>query len=270
VNYDLFRRRQQHSGLSLWELGDLLGVHPHHLHVYDTSGALVDQPVRVLIDVARQLDMHPVDLVPGLEPLLDNCRDPATHNAPPGRASGDAVAGGEEQGHAGEPAADTDARTVLAALANAAIPVTVDELATVLAWTLERTAAAIDHACTRPEFAGPYALRRVPPAAFTLAPRLDQLTEQQRVDLTDLVNHRAPLTAAQAHALLAATNLGNLPDYETWRDDHLAAEQQLKDRGLIHTTNGPHRVDVHPDVLLSLRYRVVDELCPDDGVRPRY
>jgi hypothetical protein len=156
--------------------------------------------------------------------------------------------------------ADTDARTVLAALATAQIPVTVDELATVLGWTLDRTAAAIDHAGNRPALAGPYALRRVSPTAFTLAPRLDQLTEQQRVDLIDLVNHRAPLTVAQAEALLAAINVGGLSDYETWRDDHVAAEQQLKERGLIHTINGPHRVDVHPDVLLSLRYyRVVDE-----------
>jgi hypothetical protein len=258
MNYDLFRRRQQHSGLSLWELGDLLGIHPHHLHVVDTSGALVDQPVRVLIDLARQLDMHPADLVPGLEPLLGNRRDPATHHPPTTRAPDDPAG----QDDVGEPPADTDARTVLAVLATAATQVTVDELATVLGWTLDRTAAALDHAFDRPELAGPYALRRIPPAAFTLAPRLDQLTDWQRADLTGLVNHRAPLTVAQAQALLAAINLGNLPDYKTWPEDHRAVVQQLKDRGLIHTTNGPHRVDVHPDVLLSLRYHVIDELDP--------
>ncbi len=259
MNHDLFRRRQQHSGLSLWELGDLLGIHPHHLHLSDTSGALVDQPVRVLIDLAQRLDMHPADLVPGLEPLLDNGRDPA---------SGNGAAGDEPAQHAaaGEPVAGADARTALAALATAATPVAVDDLAAALGWTLDRTAAALNHALDRPELAGPYALRRIPPGAFTLTPRLDQLTDQQRAGLTDLVNHHAPLTLAEAHALLAAINLGNQPDYETWREDHLAVEQQIKDRGLIHTTNGPHRIDLNPDVLLSLRY-LVDEHTPVTDIR---
>jgi len=267
VNYDLFRRRQQHSGLSLWELGDLLGIHPHHLHLSDTSGALVDQPVRVLIDLAQRLDMHPADLVPGLEPLLNNGRDPATHNPPTSRASGNGAATGEPAHHAaaGEPVTDADARTGLAALATAATPVAVDELAAALGWTLDRTAAALNHALDRPELAGPYALRRIPPGAFTLTPRLDQLTDQQRAGISDLANHQGPLTLAEAHALLAAINLGNQSDYETWREGHLTVEQQLKDRGLIHTTNGPHRIDLNPDVLLSLRYRVVDELHPPPG-----
>jgi hypothetical protein len=78
-----------------------------------------------------------------------------------------------------------------------------------------------------------------------------------------VANHDNPLTVAEAQALLAAINLGHTPDYEAWRDDHLAAEQQLKDRGLIRTDNGPHRVDVHPDVLTSLRYCDVDTSRPD-------
>jgi hypothetical protein len=260
VNYDLFRQRQQHSGLSLWELGDLLGIHPHHLHAADTNGALVDQPVRVLIDLAQRLDMHPADLVPGLEPLLHNGRHQETPHKLPTADPADRPAGEPGDPDDGEPAAGGDARTVLVALAAAATPLAVDELATVLGWTLDRTTAAIDHALARPELAGPHALRRVPPDTYTLGPRLDQLTDQQRANLTDLANDRAPLTLAEAHALLAAINLGNLPDYETWRGDHLAVEQQLKDRGLIITTNGPHRVEVHPDVLLSLRYRAAAEL----------
>jgi hypothetical protein len=43
--------------------------------------------------------------------------------------------------------------------------------------------------------------------------------------------------------------------YPCWRKDHLTVEQQLKDRDLIRPANGPHRVEVHPDVLTSLRYR---------------
>src|SRR5262249_31840098 len=110
------------------------------------------------------------------------------------------------------PAADGDARAVLAALATAATPLTVDELATVLGWTLDRAAAAVavDRALDRPELAGPHALRRVPPAAFTLAPQLDQLTDQQHASLTDLANDRAPLALAEAQALLAVINLGKL------------------------------------------------------------
>jgi hypothetical protein len=249
VNYDLFRQRQQRSRLSLWELGDLLGVHPHHLHFSDSSGALVDQPVGILIDLARQLDMHPADLVPELDPLLDNGRGPAAHSHPAGRAGGNGA--GPDDG--------ADARTVLAALAAAATPVTVDELAIALGWTLDRTAAAIERAYEQPELAGPYAVRRVPPGTFTLATRIDQLTDQQRAGLTDLANQRDPLTVAQAQALLAAINLGRTQDYETWREDHLAVEQQLKDRGLISTTNWPHRVEVHLDVMISLRYRAVDD-----------
>src|SRR5262249_36538656 len=99
-----------------------------------------------------------------------------------------------------QPAADGDARAVLAALATAATPLTVDELATVLGWTLDRAAAAVDRALDRPELAGPHALRRVPPAAFTLTPRLDQLTDQQHASLTDLANDRAPLALAEAQA----------------------------------------------------------------------
>jgi len=76
MNRDLLNQRLQASTLSLWELGDLLGIHPHHLHSHDTAGGLADQPVRVLIDLARQLDMHPADLVPGLEPVLANRREP--------------------------------------------------------------------------------------------------------------------------------------------------------------------------------------------------
>ncbi len=74
-----------------------------------------------------------------------------------------------------------------------------------------------------------------------------------------MANYHNPLSMAEAQALLAAINIGRTPDYEPWREDHLAAEQQLKDRDLIRTINSPHRVEVHPDVLVSLRYRDVDD-----------
>jgi hypothetical protein len=78
MNRDLLNQRLQAGTLSLWELGDLLGVHPHHLHTHDTAGGLVNQPVRVLIDLARQLDMHPAGLIAGLEPVRANRRESAS------------------------------------------------------------------------------------------------------------------------------------------------------------------------------------------------
>ncbi|HEV7963526.1 MAG TPA: hypothetical protein VGP57_13385, partial [Actinoplanes sp.] len=47
-------------------------------HTHDTAGGLVNQPVRVLIDLARQLDMHPADLIAGLEPVRANRRESAS------------------------------------------------------------------------------------------------------------------------------------------------------------------------------------------------
>lgn len=70
------------------------------------------------------------------------------------------------------------------------------------------------------------------------------VTDQQRAGLTEVANQHNPLTVAQAQALLAAINIGHSSDYDTWRQDHLAVEQQLKDRSPIQTANGPHHVDV--------------------------
>jgi hypothetical protein len=69
--------RLRDAGLSAWELGDLLGIHPHL--VSGPYPALTDRPVQALIEIARRLDIHPADLVPELEPLLSNRRQaPAT------------------------------------------------------------------------------------------------------------------------------------------------------------------------------------------------
>ncbi|MEV0134546.1 hypothetical protein AB0H83_39565 [Dactylosporangium sp. NPDC050688] len=85
MDHDLLYARMQASGLSLWELGELLGIHPHHLHKSDTAGGLPSQPVRVLIELAYRLDLHPADLVPALDAGLgfDAPRPPASRSAPP-------------------------------------------------------------------------------------------------------------------------------------------------------------------------------------------
>lgn len=74
MNRKQFSQRLHEAGLSLWELGDFLGVHPHELHSAGKPGALLDQPVRVLVDLARRLDLHPADLVEDLEPVLKTRR----------------------------------------------------------------------------------------------------------------------------------------------------------------------------------------------------
>ena len=56
------RERLRDAGLSAWELGDLLGIHPHL--VSDPHPLLTGRPARVLIEIARRLDIHPADLVP--------------------------------------------------------------------------------------------------------------------------------------------------------------------------------------------------------------
>ncbi|MFJ3841360.1 hypothetical protein ACIPY6_38440 [Streptomyces sp. NPDC090054] len=48
-----------------------------------------------------------------------------------------------------------------------------------LHWDIDRTIEALDHAWAAPSLGGPYALRRVAPAHFTLAPRMDVLTDEQ-------------------------------------------------------------------------------------------
>ena len=57
MNYDVFRQRQQRSRLSLWELGDLLGIHPH-LVSDSHSQPLTARPLQAFIEIARRLDIH--------------------------------------------------------------------------------------------------------------------------------------------------------------------------------------------------------------------
>jgi hypothetical protein len=122
------------SGLSRWELGDLLGIHPHELELTDRKVSLNGQPVRVVADLAARLDMHPGDLADALEPVLGNRRDP------------DGAAPVENTAAT----AEADAVVVLTALATISVPLTLDELATALTWPLERAGAAIEYAQAYP------------------------------------------------------------------------------------------------------------------------
>ena len=151
------RERLRDAGLSPWELGDLLGIHPHLIG--DPQPLLTARPVQVLIEIARRLDIHPADLVPELEPLLSHRR----------QALGEALGG--QDGRA-------DALTVLTALATARAPLSADQLARALGWQLPRTAAAIAAAHDNPDLGGSLALRRVPPETWTVTPRLDVLARR--------------------------------------------------------------------------------------------
>jgi hypothetical protein len=194
--------------------------------------------VHVLLEIARRLDMHPADLVPELGPLLSSRREPAAGNSGPGLRA--------------------DALTVLTALATAAVPLTADQLARALGWQLPRAAAAITAARDDPGLAGPLAVRRIPPGAWTLSPRLDTLTVAQRRALRDTAGGAAILEEGQARVLLTALACGRSPAYASFRAEPgwAAAETALKAVGLLcaYADAGPHRADVSDDVKFSLRY----------------
>lgn len=62
-----FGQRLRARGLSPWELGDLLSVHPHQLNQIEAAGLSTERPIAVLLELARRLDLHPADLVADLD-----------------------------------------------------------------------------------------------------------------------------------------------------------------------------------------------------------
>jgi hypothetical protein len=240
--------RLRDAGLSTWELGDLLGIHPHLVSGPDPP--LLGRPVRVLIEIARRLDLHPADLGPELEPLLSHRRQDRS----------DADGGQDRQ---------ADALTVLTALATARAPLPADQLARALGWQLPRTTAAIAAAQHNPDLDGPLALRRFPPETWTVTPRLGSLTRAQRRALRDTAG-AAVLDDDQARVLLAALAAGQTAAYADLRAERgwAAAEAALKETGLIYSINGPHRVHVSDDVKFSLRYSDDDHIARELGEPP--
>jgi hypothetical protein len=73
-----------------------------------------------------------------------------------------------------------DAPTVLAALAYATQPLTVDELTTALGWPRKRVSAALDAIECRPGIADPLALTSTGPDTYTITTRPDRLSPTQR------------------------------------------------------------------------------------------
>lgn len=235
----LLIQRLRAAGMSLWELGDLIGVHPHHL--FPDNEDLAALPVAALVDLASRLDLHPADLVPDLDPDTSPATQDKTLSA----------AGTVENATS----VSTDAEVVLTALAYAVDPLTNDDLAAALDWPLARVATAIEHAHRHPEQAGPVRLRRTAPDTYTVTARLDRLTADQAQRLARTRLYRHALTADQAQLLLAALALNNDPGaYRSRRTALPDAEPGLKRAGLIQDDNGAGKPRVVNDVRYSLRY----------------
>ncbi|MGW0670669.1 hypothetical protein [Streptomyces sp. NPDC002746] len=115
--------------MSAWELADLLGVHEHDI----TLDNLPNQPLHVVLELARRLDLHPGDLTPYAAQVYGHPRyfDAQFPTEP-------------------APGTDTDAIAVLNALAHAGRPLTADFLAESLSWSLDRVSDAIERAWAYP------------------------------------------------------------------------------------------------------------------------
>lgn len=235
MDHHLFQTRLHTGALTIWELGDLLGIHPHLLHTMQLE--YLDQlPVKTLIELARRLDMHPADLIRELDSVLDKPRDLEPHM--PRQQSGDVV---------------DDARALLGALAHAAVPLLIDDVATALQWDLQRVYSALDHAQAHPELAGPYTIERIPPETYTLRPRLDLLSRAQQQAIHSAADYHQPLDEPEATLLLSVIWCGRTPEYADFREQHLDLERELRLRGLIRDKGVPTKAEASADVQYSLR-----------------
>ncbi|MBE1488230.1 hypothetical protein [Plantactinospora soyae] len=89
-------------------------------------------------------------------------------------------------------------------------------------WTPDRVHAALEHAATHPDLGGPLTLRRTAPHTYTVGPRLDLLTDEQRTAVLNPDQHTQPLTVEQANVLLAAIALLGVRRLEHDRFEHEA------------------------------------------------
>lgn len=240
--------RLRDAGLSAWELGDLLGIHPHL--VSGPHPLVLDRAVQVLIELARRLDIHPADLVPELEPLLSRPPPgPRRRRRRPGPASR-CPHRADRARHRPGPAHRRPAHP------------------------RPGMAAAAHHSRHRrrpgqPGLGGPLALRRIPPGTWTVTHRLDIPTQAQRRALRHLTG-AAIVDDDQARVLLAALAAGQSGTYADLQAQPgwAAAETELKETGLIYGINGPDEVHVGDDVKFSLRYSDNDHIARELGEPP--
>lgn len=221
------------SPVSHYQLAELLGV-----HVSDLDDAVVPRlPVSVLIELCRQAELHPADLVPELEPTLTLPRLPAGDDTPPEN----------EDVH-------RDAHVILAALSTARGPLSPGTIADVLGWSLERAHDALDLIANEPDLPAPLALHRTPRGTYQLAPRPDLLGPEQR----ERINTAADLDAydfpdSHLELLVAAIVYGRTERYASIKVDNWHAHKELTELGLLLPVAGEHdQVEVHPDIAYSL------------------
>ncbi|WP_152521309.1 hypothetical protein [Nocardiopsis ganjiahuensis] len=193
MNTHLIAIRLAQRGLTPHTIADLVGIHPRQL-TQDTARDLSDLPASAIIELARQLDIDPDDLVPGLNPSP----------APPLMA----------------------VDLVLGALANAPTPLTTDQLAAALQIPPEEVRVALERIGQDPAAASPLALRRVGAQAFRLTPRLDLITAEQYERVRAVPDEQSPLSVAQARALFRVA-AGEPVEADS------AAVRELQEAGLL-------------------------------------
>lgn len=88
-----------------------------------------------------------------------------------------------------------DAMAVLAALVQAGVALTVDQIAGALDWPVDRVASALHEADQHPEITDPVVLRRVVPGTYTIEAKPDRLTKEQR-DAVDQLRRQAASPSA--------------------------------------------------------------------------
>ncbi|GLX41206.1 hypothetical protein Sros01_72790 [Streptomyces roseochromogenus] len=211
-----------------WQLADLLGVHEHQIDLDE----LPDLPVRVLLELARCLDMHPADLMPGSDELFELPRHRQVIDRRPASAAHDAL-------------------TVITALAHEGSPLTADALAAALSWTRHRLDAALDYARGHPDAGGVLVLRHVPPEAYTATPRLDVLDSYQIDALTGRkkphASVRGPIQPAEAEVLIRVWVDGGIDPHD------VAQRQAIEDLAAAEMVTRGDIIDrFHDNVLYSL------------------
>ena len=112
-------------------------------------------------------------------------------------------------------------------------------LGSALDWPLAHVGSVLEHAAASPHLGGPLLLRRVPPPAYTTAPRIDILTARQQQALASVPTARDTLTPDQATVLLPVMAFGQRPRYASYRETCPHTEHTLKQAGLIRSHYGP-------------------------------
>lgn len=240
----LYQQRIAAMGLSPWELGNLLGIHPHLL----AGPALADQPARLLLELARALQMHPADLYPDLDTILGYRRaEPG-----PGVRSADSSPAGDRGG---------DAVTLLTALACARTPLGPADLSRALGWPLQRVTAALQHAGENPGTGGALTLRRVPPETYTAVPRPDILTSGQRHALTSIAprprhaHRRGSRSPAGSPRVRRGQGLRQVPGRPPARRARPEADRPGAQRPRPAPRQSQQRRDVQPPLLRRRAHR---------------